>query len=158
MKMAKKLSIINVHEYPRNNYKVYWEYGIVQSVKGVFDWWARFIAYDTGDVVAESSGIGFETENKARESAQIWVAQNIVSYKREAPLEEITDVMAQALVREFDDNRKIVMDDKRDPRDKAKAFANIDKIRGLLKANGIVLNEGQSIGYDGDTVWSRVGG
>jgi cysteinyl-tRNA synthetase len=77
-------------------------------------------------------------------AAQQWVLSQMEAYRRDEPLHRYTDDEVDNLVATFDLARKSL------------DFARVDSIRGLLKAQGVVLDEGESIGYGGPTTWKRV--
>lgn len=156
MKRPTKVSTISIYDFPRNNYRVYWEYAAVDN--GIsWDWWCRFYEYATGAMIKEESKVGFDTEDAARADAQAWIAANIGTYRREVPLEEVTDEVAAKLAVKFDECRRVATNPDSKPQDRAKAFSGIDQIRGMLRANGFQLAEQPSISYPGETSVHRMG-
>ena len=149
MKRAVKYSAISIYDFPRNNYSVYWEYAVMDDPAGRWGWWLRFIEYATGRVVLSESG-ECPDEESGRKLVQEKIVANIGPYRREVPLEEVTLEKAQLLRDKFDECRKVVTTDA-DPKKVAQAFAGIDQIRGMLRANGYALQEQESIGYEGET-------
>lgn len=76
---GKKLSIVNVKDYPRQLYSAYWEIGVANSAP--FQWRARLYDYATGAMLSDASGVA-DTENDARRESQQWVLDNIETYRR----------------------------------------------------------------------------
>jgi hypothetical protein len=192
MKRPRKVSLIKVWDYPKNDYSAYWE--IVVTEGNPYTWSAKILSYDPvswehGGVVTSSrpdvpwpvyppdlpagatdeqrearlklihklweespkpnhlleEGSGSAaSRDEADEAAQRWVLSRMELYRRPEPLHRYTDEEVDNLVATFDLARKSL------------DFARVDEIRGLLKAQGIVLNEGESIGYGGHTTWKRV--
>lgn len=149
MKRPAKHSAINIHDFPRNNFSVYWEYGVVQDTAGAWSWWLRFIEYATGKVVLSDSGACVDEES-GRRHVQKLIAAEIGRFRRETPLEEVTPEKAAQLRDKFDEYRRVATTST-DPKEIALAFSGIDRIRGMLKANGYQLQEQMSIGYQGQT-------
>jgi len=79
---AKKLSLINVRDYPKEAYSAYWEIGV--SGHAPFHWVARFIDYATGAELDVAKGGPHATEDEARRESQTWVLERIENYRRRA--------------------------------------------------------------------------
>jgi cysteinyl-tRNA synthetase len=94
-------------------------------------------------LLEEGSGSA-ASRDEADEAAQKWVLSRMETYRRAEPLHRYTDDEVDNLVATFDLARRSL------------DFARVDEIRGLLKAQGIVLEEGESIGNGGTTSWKRV--
>jgi hypothetical protein len=192
MKRPKKVSLINVWDYPKNDYSAYWE--IVITEGDPYKWEAKILSYEPvawehgGVVTSERPDVQWPTyppdlpagateeqrearlkliqklwdespkpihllevgggtvgsRDEADEAAQQWVLSQMEAYRRDEPLHRYTDDEVDNLVATFDLARKSL------------DFARVDSIRGLLKAQGVVLDEGESIGYGGPTTWKRV--
>jgi hypothetical protein len=84
-----------------------------------------------------------DSEEDAHIAAQSWVASRIENYRRSVPLKDYSDAEVEAMVQLFDASRQ------------AKDFARVDRIRGLLKSRGVVLDEQPNIDHDGKTAWRR---
>jgi hypothetical protein len=185
MKRPRKVSLIKVWDYPKNDYSAYWE--IV--VTGDGQWSAKILSYDPvawehgGVVTSDRPDVPWPTyppdlpagateeqrvarlrliqklwdespkpvhlleegygsagsRDEADESAQRWVLSRMEKYLRIEPLHRYTDDEVEHLVATFDLARRSL------------DFARVDEIRGLLKAQGVLLNE------DGvQTTWKRV--
>jgi len=85
---------------------------------------------------------GTETRDEADAAAQQWVLDRIEGFRR-ADAVELSDDDVKVLVAEFDRARR------------QKEYGKCDKMRGMLKAARIKIEEQVSIGYEGDTAWSR---
>ena len=82
------------------------------------------------------------TQEAADEAAQTWVLDRIDKYRRDnAPV--LSDAEVERLVTEFDLARG------------ARDLARVDRIRGRLKASGVLLAESAHIGDNGKTAWKR---
>lgn len=84
-----------------------------------------------------------KTKDDADGEAQRWVLARIEKHRRAAPLRTLSDEDVETFVTEFDVARI------------AEDFATVDRIRGLLKSQGIVLDEHEKIGNPRMTSWTR---
>ena len=84
-----------------------------------------------------------KTRDKADTAAQTWVLERIGKHRRASPLRVLSDEDVQILVAEFDAARA------------KKDFAVVDRIRGVLKSQGVALKEPEKIGAAGATSWKR---
>lgn len=75
----KKLSLINVADYPSSQYRAYWE---IQLDSSNWAWEARILSVPASDVLATASGQGTDEED-ARRQSQTWVLGEMPQYKRE---------------------------------------------------------------------------
>lgn len=142
MKRPTKHEAISIFDYPRNNFSAYWEYIVTATPNGKTRWSLRIMSYDKGKVLETFEG-GAADETEARQQAQAKVASVIEKYRLPKPKIVIDDAKADALQREFDATRAALV--AADDKTRARLFARIDQIRGLLKANGYVLREPESI-------------
>jgi len=84
-----------------------------------------------------------KTKDEADTAAQTWVLDRIGKHRRAAPLRVLSDEDVKILVAEFDAARA------------KKDFAVVDRIRGVLKSQGVALKEPEKIGAAGATSWKR---
>ena len=117
MKQAKKLSLITLHDYPRDCYSAYWEIMVVQG-----NWLARLYSYEHKPL-EEATGIS-QNEEEARRDSQTWIISKIENYRRPEPLKKMTP----DLEKEWRDRLKKATD--------KKEYGRVDTYRGLLKAYG----------------------
>lgn len=75
-KPHKKLALINLADYPKHQYSVYWE---IRIDPGSWQWGVRFYDRKTGKVVTGTVG-GAASEEDARRRSQTWVRNNIEAY------------------------------------------------------------------------------
>lgn len=156
MKRAKKHSAISLYDYPRNNYSAYWEILVNETPKGKTTWKLRIVDYSDSRVLETHDGMAADEED-ARRQSQALVGKLIVKYKRKEPLETIDADKAAALTAEFNALRSALQ--KARPEERGQLFPRIDRIRGLLKANGYKLDEPESIlAPDPATVTNRSNG
>lgn len=114
MKRAKKLSLISVYDYPRNDYGAYWEIRTIPG--GVADgdnpsdprtgddqwlWGARILPVEGGEPIDEAVGTA-KDEADARAQSQQWVHEQMPRYRRAAPWHAITKGEAAQLAELFD--------------------------------------------------------
>lgn len=93
-------------------------------------------------LLEEDGGIE-PSADEADTAAQAWVLDRMPAYRRFKPLRSYGDDEIAAMVSMFDLARA------------SRNFAEVDRLRGLLKSHGIVLAEGESIGYPAPTAWRR---
>lgn len=91
----------------------------------------------------EDGGVA-SSADAADEAAQTWVMERMPRYRRAQPLRDYSDDEIAAMVSVFDAARA------------ARDFAQVDRIRGLLKARGIALAESTRIDDPNPTAWHRV--
>jgi hypothetical protein len=170
MKRAMKLSLISVHDYPRNCYRAYFAYRADKIANDDWVWIAWIFDNEatpnaTGQILAaeEKQGGGCKSENEARAAAQTWIAGAMPKYRRDIPITPIDDYLAQEMVDLFDEYRGIAtnpskslpIDNQNRQIQRDQLFGMLDRMRGELKAQGITLAEGESIAYAGATTWTR---
>lgn len=170
MKRSKKLSLINIHDYPRNCYDAYFAYRASEVNPGDWIWVGWIFGYDAvpvadGSIPAleESQGGGCVSEDEARGEAQTWIYNAMQKYRRETPRQPFDDAMVQQLVDKFDEFRNIATDPTRElpvTKDfkqiqRTQLFGMLDRIRGELKAQGVTLKEAENIAYAGATEWTK---
>ena len=76
----KKLSLINVADYPSSQYRAYWEIKLDSSN---WIWEAQILSVPASEVLATKRGQGTDEED-ARRQSQTWVLGEMPHYKRES--------------------------------------------------------------------------
>ena len=84
VKPGKKLSIVDIRDYPRSLYSAYWEYGVGAHKNGRWWWAIRMVDYQTGDYLNTAQGEA-ASENEARRQAQTWALEQIENFRRVRP-------------------------------------------------------------------------
>lgn len=80
-KQPRKVALINVKDFPKSAYAVYWEIRVDGNDQDGYGFGARLYDYVTGKVVKETEGTG-DTRDAVDTAAQTWVNDNIKTYRR----------------------------------------------------------------------------
>jgi hypothetical protein len=79
MKQARKVALINVHDYNRGTYSAYYEIRVMEGDKEGFAWGARIYDRATSKVLEETLD-GTSTKDEADTAAQTWVKEHMEKY------------------------------------------------------------------------------
>lgn len=80
-KQSRKVALINVADYPKAEYSVYWEIVITGNDKFGYDYEVGIYEYGTGYVLNRIVGHTINRDD-ADTAAQKWVISNMKKYKR----------------------------------------------------------------------------
>ena len=115
MKTARKLSLISLHDYPREVYSAYWEIFINDG-----EWLVNLYSYEH-KLISEAKGKE-KNEEQARRASQTWVLERIESFRRPEPLVKMTEDHEKELRNNLE------------KAEREKKYGTVDVIRGVLKA------------------------
>jgi hypothetical protein len=103
MKRARKLSIISAYDYPRNDYRVFWDIRVSGNTKEGWMWGVRFYDADTSKLLDDHSAVDTATsEDGARKASQEYVASQMTKYRRAKSWHKISKDDAHLLLGLFD--------------------------------------------------------
>lgn len=83
MKQPRKVSLINVADYPRERYSAYWEIRVLGSDEEGYEWGARLYNRSTGKLIEETLDAA-NSRDAADTAAQKWVIERMKQFKRPA--------------------------------------------------------------------------
>lgn len=88
------VSLVNIHNYPKELYSAYWEINVEgdPDTPGSWVWRTRLFSYDEPNKIETEQQGGADTREEADTLAQTFVLDNIENYKRPSPISRLTTV------------------------------------------------------------------
>lgn len=88
IKQQRKVDLVNIHDYPKEQYCAYWQIGVDGDDDGGYIYRVLFFSFDNNDVLDDVSGPA-DTRDEADTLAQTYVLDNIGMYKRPVPIKRV---------------------------------------------------------------------